>query len=77
MTPDFEDMVDLTGLSPEETARLRNVHDLLVAAGPPAELPADLGLPAELGTAPAPAKTEAPRSSPSRAIAAAVPESVP
>jgi hypothetical protein len=52
VTPDFEHMVDLTGLSPDETARLRNVHDLLVAAGPPAELPADLG------SAPAPAKTE-------------------
>jgi hypothetical protein len=43
VTPDFEQMVDLTGLSPEEVARLKNVHELLVAAGPPAELPADLG----------------------------------
>jgi hypothetical protein len=47
VTHDFEEMVDLTGLGPDETARLRNVHDLLVAAGPPAELPA------ELSTAPA------------------------
>jgi hypothetical protein len=52
MTRDFEEMVDLTGLGPEETARLRNVHDMLVAAGPPAELPADLGTaPANTGGA--------------------------
>jgi hypothetical protein len=43
VTREFEDMVDLTGLSPTEASRLRNVHDLLVAAGPPAELPAGLG----------------------------------
>ncbi|HEX4520477.1 MAG TPA: hypothetical protein VH063_12935 [Gaiellaceae bacterium] len=52
MTPDFEEMVDLTGLSSEDTSRLRNVHDMLVAAGPPAELPADLGTaPAGVGEA--------------------------
>jgi hypothetical protein len=43
VTRNFEDMVDLTGLSPTEASRLRNVHDLLVAAGPPAELPSGLG----------------------------------
>ena len=35
----FEDLVDGTGLSAEEEARLRRVHDLLVQAGPPPDLP--------------------------------------
>lgn len=35
--PDFRDLVG-DDLSPEEGARLRRVHDLLVAAGPPPEL---------------------------------------
>lgn len=39
---EFDDLVDPTGLSPEEEARLRRVHDLLVQAGPPAELPPTL-----------------------------------
>jgi hypothetical protein len=35
---DFDDLVDLTGLSPADQRRLQQVHDLLVAAGPPPEL---------------------------------------
>ena len=35
--PDFDELVG-EGLPAEERARLRGVHDLLVAAGPPAEL---------------------------------------
>lgn len=42
MSRGFEELVDLEGLGPAEQARLRRVHDLLVAAGPPAELPAAL-----------------------------------
>ena len=74
--PDFEHMVDLAGLSPEETARLRNVHDLLLAAGPPAELPADLGLPAELARRPL-RRRRRQKSSPSRTTAAVAPASAP
>jgi hypothetical protein len=36
--PDFRDLVG-EDLSPEERARLERVHELLVAAGPPPELP--------------------------------------
>jgi hypothetical protein len=39
---EFEDKVDTEGLTPDEEARLRRVHDLLVSAGPPPELPATL-----------------------------------
>jgi hypothetical protein len=39
---DFNDIVDTEGLSPDEEARLRRVHELLVRAGPPPELPASL-----------------------------------
>ena len=42
MMADFDQMVDLTGVSPEDRARLERVHDLLVAAGPPVELPSGL-----------------------------------
>jgi hypothetical protein len=42
VTADFDQLVDLTGVSPEDQARLQRVHDLLVAAGPPAELPSGL-----------------------------------
>lgn len=38
-SPRFRELVDAEGLDFEERARLRRVHDLLVAAGPPAELP--------------------------------------
>ena len=47
MTGDFDQLVDLTGLSPEERARLLRVHELLVAAGPPADLPSALATPPE------------------------------
>ena len=36
---DFRDIVDTEGLTPDEEARLRRVHDLLVQAGPPPDLP--------------------------------------
>jgi hypothetical protein len=44
MTPDFRELVGEEG-SAEELERLRRTHDLLVAAGPPAELPPDLAEP--------------------------------
>ncbi|HZO96105.1 MAG TPA: hypothetical protein VFB42_01915 [Gaiellaceae bacterium] len=45
MSRAFEDWVDVEGLSPEERGRLERVHELLLAAGPPAELPAGLERP--------------------------------
>ncbi|MGH3004205.1 MAG: anti-sigma factor domain-containing protein [Gaiellaceae bacterium] len=36
---DFDEIVDRKGLTPDEEARLRRVHRLLVQAGPPADLP--------------------------------------
>jgi hypothetical protein len=42
---DFRDLVDVEGLEPDEEARLRRVHDLLLQAGPPAELPPALTTP--------------------------------
>jgi hypothetical protein len=41
----FEDLIGTEGLSPEEEDKLRRVHQLLVAAGPPPELSSDLSLP--------------------------------
>lgn len=41
MSP-FEDFIDAEGLDPEERERLRRVHELLLEAGPPPELPASL-----------------------------------
>lgn len=41
MTPDFDELVG-TDLERGERERLRNVHELLVSAGPPAELPPHL-----------------------------------
>jgi hypothetical protein len=41
----FDDMVDREGLTPDEEARLRRVHDLLVEAGPPPDLPPSLERP--------------------------------
>jgi hypothetical protein len=44
VTPEFDDLVDYD-VPPAERARLRRVHDLLVAAGPPPRLPAHLASP--------------------------------
>jgi hypothetical protein len=49
----FDDMVDLEGLDSSEEARLRRVHELLVQAGPPPDLPPALEHPP---TAPAEAE---------------------
>jgi hypothetical protein len=53
VTANFDQLVDLAGLGPQDQARLLRVHDLLVAAGPPAELPSALSAPpAELNAPP-------------------------
>lgn len=39
---DFRDLVNTEGLEPDEEARLRRVHELLVQAGPPPDLPPSL-----------------------------------
>lgn len=39
---DFRDLVDAEGMEPEEEQRLRRIHDLLVQAGPPPDLPPSL-----------------------------------
>lgn len=41
----FDDWVDVEGLTPAERARLERVHDLLVQAGAPAALPSKLERP--------------------------------
>lgn len=43
--PNFDELVGGDDLSPEEAARLERVHDLLIAAGPPPELPPRLAEP--------------------------------
>jgi hypothetical protein len=42
---DFEDLVHLTDLGDEDESRLRRVHEMLVAAGPPSDLPIKLSRP--------------------------------
>jgi hypothetical protein len=42
---DFDQLVESEGLEPEDMRRLRRIHDLLIAAGPPAELPTNLHRP--------------------------------
>ena len=49
----FDDLVDREGLEPAEESRLRRVHELLVQAGPPPDLPPGLERPP---TAPAEAE---------------------
>ncbi len=48
-SPDFDELVG-SDLEPGERNRLRRVHELLVEAGPPPELPADLGAPPTPGS---------------------------
>jgi hypothetical protein len=43
--PDFRELAGGDDLSPEESARLERVHELLVTAGPPPELPPNLAEP--------------------------------
>ncbi|HET7759643.1 MAG TPA: anti-sigma factor [Gaiellaceae bacterium] len=43
--PNFDELAGGDDLSPEEAARLERVHDLLIAAGPPPELPPRLAEP--------------------------------
>ena len=45
MNRDFDDLVDVDGLDPAEEERLRRVHDLLLQAGPPPDLPPALERP--------------------------------
>jgi hypothetical protein len=39
---DIRDIIDIDDLGPDERARLERVHELLLAAGPPVELPPEL-----------------------------------
>src|SRR5690242_4340608 len=41
----FEDLVGTEGLSRDEEAKLRRMHELLIAAGPPPDLSPDLSVP--------------------------------
>ncbi len=45
MTADFDQLVDVADLSAEDRARLERVHEMLVAAGPPPELPGEIAAP--------------------------------
>jgi hypothetical protein len=45
VSKDFDELVDTEGLGPEDEQRLRRVHDLLVEAGPPPDLPPALERP--------------------------------
>jgi hypothetical protein len=47
-TPDFDELIG-DEVDDAERARLRRVHDLLVAAGPPADVPATLASPPVVG----------------------------
>ena len=42
---EFNDIIDTDGLDPDEEARLRRAHALLVQAGPPPDLPPALEAP--------------------------------
>jgi hypothetical protein len=45
MTREFDDLVESGDLTPDERRRLERVHDMLLAAGPPPDLPAALQVP--------------------------------
>ena len=73
MTADFDQMVDLTGVSPEDRARMLRMHELLVSAGPPADLPSELAdAPSEVGGAQVIAFPRRRRTAAAISIAAAV-----
>jgi len=42
MSREFDELVDVEGLAPADEQRLRRVHEMLLAAGPPPELTASL-----------------------------------
>jgi hypothetical protein len=58
MSNGFDEVVEAAGLDPAERRRLEHAHELLVSAGPPAELPAGLERPP---VPPRPALRELPR----------------
>jgi hypothetical protein len=69
----FEQLVDVEGLTPELSDRLRGVHNQLVAAGPPPELtPALLAAPSERGGSVLPLRTRRRQALTALAFAAAV-----
>ena len=73
MTADFDQMVDLTGVSPEDRARMLRVHELLASAGPPVELPSELeDAPSDVGGAEVIAFPRRRRTAAAISIAAAV-----
>ena len=47
MTKELKDIIDVDDLSPEERGRLQRVHDLLLEAGSPVELPPELEEPVD------------------------------
>jgi hypothetical protein len=47
MKKELKDIIDVDGLAPDERDKLQRVHELLVAAGPPAELPPELEEPVD------------------------------
>jgi hypothetical protein len=57
--PDFDELAE--GMSPAERAQLRRAHDLLLAAGPPPELPPYLAEAPRMKKQKAPALTTVPR----------------
>jgi hypothetical protein len=73
VTADFDQLVDLTDVSAEERARLERMHKLLVAAGPPADLPSELAdAPSNVGSAQVIAFPRRRRTAAAISIAAAV-----
>jgi hypothetical protein len=57
--PDFDEIAE--GMAPEERAEIRRAHDLLLAAGPPPELPPYLAEAPRMKKQKAPALTTLPR----------------
>jgi hypothetical protein len=73
VTADFDQMVDLTGVSPGDRARMQRVHELLLSAGPPADLPIELAdAPSDVGGAQVIAFPRRRRTAAAISIAAAV-----